>query len=313
MYSSSESSSDGDSSRSIGDGGDAHHNLLATALITTTALQDTDDDMDNDKVGEDETIITDTWSTRLSNIFFKRNYMKPGTNATGGPTDNDDPNELFALYETRCKSCDSCNITATCKNSGTTLCPGCKGTARTNNSLCYHLPLCEFFTKNQRELYQTAMAFHLEYFKGKCEHPIYIKYLQHVKDHTNPTFSLPLPPLGHPTVTDTSGTGATPVSTDNTTKRHEETIITSTQNPQTSTTSTRDTHDMTAYTDQTMALLRQLDEERAKHERNQRHLDDERLKHARDKKQLEDELDRLRNSQHMFGPPTTSTATTHSA
>ena len=179
MYSSSESSSDGDSSRSIGDGGDAHHNLLATALITTTALQDTDDDMDNDKVGEDETIITDTWSTRLSNIFFKRNYMRPGTNTTGGPTDNDDPNELFALYETRCKSCDSCNITATCKNSGTTLCPGCKGTARTNNSLCYHLPLCEFFTKNQRELYQTAMAFHLEYFKGKCEHPIYIKYLQH--------------------------------------------------------------------------------------------------------------------------------------
>ena len=111
MYSSSESS-DGDSSRSIGDGGDAHHNLLATALITTTALQDTDDDIDNDKVGEDETIITDMWSTRLSNSI--RNYMRPGTNTTGGPTDNDDPNKLFELYEKRCKNCSSCNITTTC-------------------------------------------------------------------------------------------------------------------------------------------------------------------------------------------------------
>ena len=111
MYASKTESSDGSVwSRGQGEGGDALNNH-ATALITTTTIQDSDDDFDTNKVAEDETIITDTWSTRFTNSI--RNYMLPGTGGqgTGGPSNNTIPTELETLIKLnneRCNTCTNC-------------------------------------------------------------------------------------------------------------------------------------------------------------------------------------------------------------
>ena len=89
MFSETESSDGSDWSRSRDERGDALA-LEATALITTTmtATQDSDNNFDNTKVGEDTIVVNHSWTTRFSNSL--RSYMAPGNNeqGTGGNDKN---------------------------------------------------------------------------------------------------------------------------------------------------------------------------------------------------------------------------------
>ena len=60
---------------------------------------------------------------------------------------------------------------------------------------CFHLQLCEGWSKEYSIKYRYIQAYKLEYFKGKCDHPVYLTYLQNKQDQIPPSFSLPLPPL----------------------------------------------------------------------------------------------------------------------
>ena len=90
MYSETESSDGSVWSRGQGEGGDALRNQ-ATALITTATAQDSDDELNTNKVGEDKIVITDTWTSRFTNSF--RNYMQSSTveQRTGGLANNKKP------------------------------------------------------------------------------------------------------------------------------------------------------------------------------------------------------------------------------
>ena len=194
MYSETESSDGSVWSRGQGEAGDA---LRATSMITTIIAQDSDDDIDSIKVGEEEIVITDSWTSRFTNSF--RNYMQPTTAVTpGGNLGNNKPSELESLqtlYESRCNECVQCQFTNTCKTAKVKLCPGCHSTPRTNASPCYHEQICDKYTEKQAQDYKVGLAYHIEYYKGRSEHPMYLEYQSDIRNNTTPNFSLPLPPI----------------------------------------------------------------------------------------------------------------------
>ena len=119
---------------------------------------------------------------------------------------------LASINATRCTKCNGCIHTNTCIELNKTPCPGCKEN-KTIKLPCYHLQLCEIWTTEQINEYKTNLAFHIEFFKGTCNHPIYLTYLQNKKDQTPPSFSLPLLPLIN-TINEIQPTmGATPITT----------------------------------------------------------------------------------------------------
>ena len=119
---------------------------------------------------------------------------------------------LASINATRCTKCNGCIHTNTCIELNKTPCPGCKEN-KTIKLPCYHLQLCEIWTTEQINEYKTKLAFHIEFFKGTCDHPIYLTYLQNKKDQTPPSFSLPLLPLIN-TINEIQPTmGATPITT----------------------------------------------------------------------------------------------------
>ena len=95
----------------------------------------------------------------------------------------------------RCNDCNGCRLSVvTCKKSEQNLktpCPMCTLNLVEN---CFHLQLCEGWSTEYSIKYKTNMAYKLEYFKGKCDHPVYLTYLQNKQDQIPPSFSLPLPP-----------------------------------------------------------------------------------------------------------------------
>ena len=95
MFSETESSDGSDWLRSIDERGDALA-LEATSLITTTmtANQDSDNDFDNTKVGEDTIVVNDSWTTRFSNTL--RNYM----------TQRDDDQGMGGMIKIKIKNLD---------------------------------------------------------------------------------------------------------------------------------------------------------------------------------------------------------------
>ena len=97
--------------------------------------------------------------------------------------------------EVRCNNCPGCYSVVTCKKSEQnfkTPCPMCIGHT---SIYCFHLQLCEGWIKEYSIKYRYIQAYKLEYFKGKCDHPVYLTYLQNKQDQIPPSFSLPLPPL----------------------------------------------------------------------------------------------------------------------
>ena len=189
---------------------------------------------------------------------------------------------LASINATRCTKCNGCIHTNTCIELNKTPCPGCKEN-KTIKLPCYHLQLCEIWTTEQINEYKTNLAFHIEFFKDTCDHPIYLTYLQNKKDQTPPSFSLPLLPLIN-TINEIQPTmGATPITTGGATTLVNSTIeqnifdITTTP-PQFTTAPPR------TVPDPTTTLLRQIEDARILHERNM--------------KQLQDKIEPVRNEQH---------------
>ena len=277
-------------------GGDALQ--VVTALATTTSyIHDTDDEMDVDRVGEEDIPV----QSILSRLWYGKNYThipSTTTNQGGGKKGNSTNFliNLASINATRCTKCNGCIHTNTCIELNKTPCPGCKEN-KTIKLPCYHLQLCEIWTTEQINEYKTNLAFHIEFFKGTCNHPIYLTYLQNKKDQTPPSFSLPLLPLIN-TINEIQPTmGATPITTGGATTLVNSTIeqnifdITTTP-PQFTTAPPR------TVPDPTTTLLRQIEDARILHERNM--------------KQLQDKIEPVRNEQHTVESTTTHNSNTRS-
>ena len=153
--------------------GDALH---ATAMAVTAA-RDSDSDPNTTKVGEDTIMVNDSWTTKFSRSL--RNYMNPVVHSPGAiGTKSKNAAELEALqavFNLRCNECTNCHYWMTCNNSKGVKCPGCHSTPRTNVAPCYHLQLCDNFTKDQSETYRTGLAYHIMYYTGQSRHPAYLE------------------------------------------------------------------------------------------------------------------------------------------
>ena len=97
--------------------------------------------------------------------------------------------------EVRCNNCPGCYSVVTCKKSEQNFKTPCPMCIEHTSIYCFHLQLCEGWSKEYSIKYRYIQAYKLEYFKGKCDHPVYLTYLQNKQDQIPPSFSLPLPPL----------------------------------------------------------------------------------------------------------------------
>ena len=174
MFSETSSETSSGSIWSSDEVGDA---LQEATAMATTAARDSDSDPNTTKVGEDTIMVNDSWTTRFSRSF--KNYMKTGETAPGAVgTRNKNTPELEALqavYNLRCKECTNCHYWMTCTTNKSVRCPGCHSTARTNVAPCYHLQVCESFTKDQSETYRTGLAYRIEFYTGQSKHPAYLE------------------------------------------------------------------------------------------------------------------------------------------
>ena len=121
-------------------GGDALQ--VVTALATTTSyIHDTDDEMDVDRVGEEDIPV----QSILSRLWYGKNYTRipPTTTNQGGGKKGNSTNfliNLASINATRCTKCNGCIHTNTCIELNKTPCPGCKEN-KTIKLPCYHLQI----------------------------------------------------------------------------------------------------------------------------------------------------------------------------
>ena len=263
--------------------------LQEATAMATTAARDSDSDPNTTKVGEDTILVNDSWTTRFSRSI--KNYMMHSPPPSAAGAKNKNPPELEALqavYALRCKDCTSCHYWMTCITNKGVRCPGCHSTARTNVAPCYHLQLCDRYSKDQADTYRTGLAYHIEFYTGQSKHPAYLEYKKNIEDQITPIFSLPLPPI---TVQETATSGA-----DISKVRDSTTPHTSTHNPHItpslSTTLPNNTDPVDLQTQYNESLLKQLQDQ-------ERQMLDQRDSYERDKKRLEDEVERYRSRNYV--------------